>query len=89
MRAYKEKKRLAKLQAYGNSGVSTAKPATPPIEVITQPRKERLATTTRKMKKPSAEDDYEKINDYKTVFDIEREKEAQRQALYLLKKYGF
>lgn len=84
---YKEKKRLARIETYKN-GEQTPRKVGPP-RIITNVRKERLATSTRKKKVVAPEEDYETINDFKSVLDIEREQEAERHALYLLKKFGF
>ena len=91
-RRYKEKKQQEKIAAFVNGGVvSTSVPisSSPPTRVITRPRLEVLATTTRKKKVVAPEEDVENINDYKSIMDIEREKEAERHALYLLKKFGY
>lgn len=53
------------------------------------PRKEVLATTTRKKKAVNAEEDCDNINDYKCKYDLEREQEAKYKALDLLKEFGF
>lgn len=56
-----------------------------------QPRRlfgrERLATSSRKMKKATAEEDFETINDYKCQMDIDRQKDATNKALRLLEKF--
>ncbi len=57
-------------------------------KLITPPRKERLATSTRKKKIASPEEDFETIADFKSVVDLEREKEAQSTALRLLLHSG-
>lgn len=84
---YKEKKRLAKINALTNGG--SPRPLSMPPPIILRSQSEKLATSTRQKKVVPPEEDYESINDYKTVIDIEREQEARRTALYLLKKYGF
>ena len=86
IREYKEKKRLAKIEAFKKG--ETPKSVGPP-RVLRQTPKERLATTTRKKKVASPEEDYETINDYKSTLDIEREREAKQTALDLLKKFGY
>lgn len=88
-RRYKEKKRLEQIAAYTNNGGSaspSSSVSSPTTRVINRPRV--LATTTRKKKVVPPDEDYENINDYKSVMDIEREREAERRALYLLKKFG-
>lgn len=46
-----------------------------------EPPKERLATSTRKKKAVTAEEDYESINDFKCQFDIDREKDTDRKSV--------
>jgi hypothetical protein len=103
-RVYKEKKRITKIAAYTNGGVVPVSPSSsasssdyttrsvssshPTTRIITRPKKECLATSTRKKKVVPPGEDVESINDYKSILDIEREKEAERHALYLLKKFG-
>ena len=46
--------------------------------------RERLATSTRKKKTVTPEEDFESITDYKCQLDIDRQKEAKSKALKLL-----
>jgi hypothetical protein len=70
---YQEQKKLAK----------------PAPTLVPRARKEKLATSTRKIKKPTAEEDFETVNDYKCQLDFEREEWAQKKALALLAKFGY
>jgi hypothetical protein len=88
IRDYKEWKHQAKFQAM--TGVS---PGEKPIvralpRILAEAGKEKMATSTRKNKVVSqkAKEDY--FRDFKTVVDIQREKDAQSQALSLLKGAG-
>jgi len=87
IRDYKEWKHQVKFEAM--TGVS---PGQKPI-VRTLPRalaeagKEKMATSTRKkVVSKTAREDY--FRDFKTVLDIQRERDAQSQALSLLKGPG-
>jgi hypothetical protein len=70
---YQEQKQLAK----------------PAPTLVPRARKEILATSTRKIKKPTAEEDFETVDDYKCQLDFEREEWAQKKALALLARFGY
>ena len=87
IRDYKEWKQQAKFEAM--TGVS---PGEKPIvralpRILAEAGKEKMATSTRKkIVSKTAREDY--FRDFKTVLDIQREREAQSQALSLLKGPG-
>lgn len=49
-------------------------------------RREKMATTTRKKKQPTAEEDFETINDFKDVWDLEQQTRAERRAVSLIRR---
>lgn len=87
IRRYKEKKRLEKLG--GANGESSSVLAMIPPAIAMNASKEKLATSTRKKKvEVTPEEDFETIDDFKSVYEIERAQDAQKMALRLLSKYG-
>eukprot|EP00934_Nitzschia_sp_Nitz4_P000950 Nitzschia sp. Nitz4//scaffold122_size67431//24937//25602//NITZ4_006083-RA/size67431-processed-gene-0.39-mRNA-1//-1//CDS//3329534397//950//frame0 len=87
IREYKEKKRQAKVE--GSAATSPRPMTLSPPGCVVKPRKECLATTTRKKKAVTAEEEVETINDYKCPYDLDREKEAKKRALKLLEELGY
>jgi hypothetical protein len=88
IQAHKEKKRQAKIRAMtGESSENIPEVRTLPI-LLAEAGMERMATSNRKNKAISPEEEVETIQDYKTGLDMDREKEARSQALSLLKGAG-
>jgi hypothetical protein len=56
----------------------------PAPKLVAPTSKEKLASSTRKKKKPTPAEDYETIADFKCQLDIDRERWAQKTALSLL-----
>jgi hypothetical protein len=56
----------------------------PAPKLVAPTSKEKLASSTRQKKKPTPEEDYESIADFKCQLDIERERWAEKTALRLL-----
>lgn len=88
IRRYKEKKRLQKLSVDVNGERSSSALAMIPPAIVNA-SKEKMATTTRKKKVTvTPEEDFETIEDFKSVYDIERAQDAQKMALRLLSQFG-
>lgn len=86
IREHKERKLQSKLAAASGHSSSWQSPSP---RLITKPRKECLATSTRKKKIVSAEEEYETIDDYKCQLHFDQEKEARQRALQLLEELGY
>jgi hypothetical protein len=71
----------------GESSENIPEVRTLPI-LLAEAGMERMATSNRKNKAISPEEEVETIQDYKTGLDMDREKEARSQALSLLKGAG-
>ena len=48
-------------------------------------KREKMATSTRKKNLPTEEEDFETINDFKEYYDLERENEAEKRAVALIR----
>jgi hypothetical protein len=56
----------------------------PAATLVAPTTKEKLASSTRKKKKATAEEDFETISDFKCQLDFDRERSAKKKALVLL-----
>lgn len=77
---YKSQKKLEAVGLKAGQKFQTA----PKLLAISAKSREKLASSTRKKKKTTPEEDYETISDFKCQLDRDREKWAQKQALSLL-----